>query len=112
MLTVPVMLAGSSLADSPETGMEELEGLVTMPGNDKDVQIADIPVVTAIRWELPRCKPVLPPAAPSSPEGPDMYVKPISPSGPPHYRYHSTCSSPETALGLETSCPATERDHM
>ena len=41
---------------------QELEGMVTVPGNDKDVQIADIPIVTAITTDSQ-----------------DIYVKPISP---------------------------------
>ena len=36
--------------------------MVTVPGNDKDVQIADIPIVTAITTDSQ-----------------DIYVKPISP---------------------------------
>ena len=31
---------------------QELEGMVTVPGNDKDVQIASIPVITAIRSDI------------------------------------------------------------
>ena len=42
--------------------LQELEGMVTVPGNDKDVQIADIPIVTAITTDSQ-----------------DIYVKPISP---------------------------------
>ena len=41
---------------------QELEGMVTVPGTDKDVQIADIPIVTAITTDSQ-----------------DIYVKPISP---------------------------------
>ena len=72
------MLAGTSLADSPDDTeviverhirhvvtiiyCQELEGMVTVPGTDKDVQIADIPIVTAITTDSQ-----------------DIYVKPISP---------------------------------
>ena len=94
---------------------QELEGMVTVPGNDKDVQIADIPIVTAITTDSQ-----------------DIYVKPISPmqvhcTGKALHKHllivllqgqwqyhHSSCSSPETATSLEAnqSCPATDRDHM
>jgi len=97
MLTIPMMVATSSVADSPETPLEELEGMVTVPGTDKDVQIADIPIITAI----------------SAHEGQDLYTKPISPGMPQIYQYiNSGCSSPETANSLEAACTSTDREHM
>ena len=33
---------------------QDLEGMVTVPGNDEDVDIANIPVVTAIRSVIHR----------------------------------------------------------
>lgn len=62
-----------------------------MPGTDRDVQIADIPVVTAIDSTA------------------DMYGKPVSPA----YQYlTSTCSSPDTAHSMEASCAPADRDHL
>lgn len=64
---------------------------MTVPGTDREVQIADIPVVTAIDSTA------------------DMYGKPVSPA----YQYlTSTCSSPDTAHSLEAPCAPADRDHL